>query len=49
MQIAESKTKAMANVETVAKDAAAAIIEHLTGKAADPQKIADALASVTKA
>ena len=30
---------------TVAKDAAAAIVEHITGKPADPQKIAAALAN----
>lgn len=48
-QIAETKAKAMGNVETVAKDAAAAIVEHITGKPADPQKIADALASIGKA
>ncbi len=47
-QIADTKAKAMANVETVAKDAAAAIIEHITGKPADPQKIADALAAIAK-
>ena len=48
-EIAEARTKAMANVEGIAKDAAAAIIEHITGKAADPQKIAAALAAATKA
>jgi F-type H+-transporting ATPase subunit b len=48
-QIAETKAKAMSNVDAVAKDAAAAIIQHLTGKAADPQKIADALAAANKA
>ncbi|MFO1114932.1 MAG: F0F1 ATP synthase subunit B [Beijerinckiaceae bacterium] len=48
-QIAEMKTKAMANVEGIAKDAASAIVEQLTGKAADPQKIVAALANVTKA
>jgi len=44
-QIADTKAKAMSNVETVAKDTAAAIVEHLTGKPADPQKIAAALAN----
>ncbi len=48
-QIADMKAKAMANVEGIAKDAASAIVEQLTGKAADPQKIAAALAAVTKA
>ena len=47
-QIAKTKAEAMANVEGVARDTAAAIIEHITGKAADPQKIAAAIASVTK-
>ncbi|MFV0280628.1 MAG: F0F1 ATP synthase subunit B' [Rhodoblastus sp.] len=42
-QIAETKAKAMANVEAVAKDAAAAIVEHITGKPADAAKIAAAL------
>ena len=49
VQIGEMKAKAMANVEGIAKDAAAAIVEQITGKAADPQKIAAALASFTKA
>lgn len=44
-QIADTKAKAMANVETIAKDTAAAIVEHITGKPADPQKIAAALAN----
>lgn len=48
-QIGEMKAKAMANVDGIARDAAAAIIEQITGKAADPQKIATALASLTKA
>ncbi len=44
-QIADTKAKAMSNVETIAKDTAAAIVEHITGKPADPQKIAAALAN----
>ena len=48
-QIADMKTKAMANVESIARDAAMAIVEQITGKAADPEKIAAALASATKA
>jgi hypothetical protein len=34
----------MASVETIAKDAAAAIIERLTGRPADPKAVAAALA-----
>lgn len=45
-QIAETKTRAMGNVEGIARDAAAAIVQHLTGKAADPQAI-DAAVSAT--
>jgi F-type H+-transporting ATPase subunit b len=48
-QIAEMKAKAMGNVHGIAQDAAAAIIEQITGKAADPSKIAAALAAITKA
>jgi F-type H+-transporting ATPase subunit b len=44
-QIADTKAKAMANVDAVARDTAAAIVEHITGKPADPQKIAVALAN----
>ena len=35
----------MTNVDTIAKDTAAAIVEHITGKPADPQKIAAAFAN----
>ena len=44
-KIADTKAKAMSNVETIAKDTASAIVEHITGKPADPQKIAAALAN----
>lgn len=44
-QIADTKAKAMSNVDTIARDTAAAIVEHITGKPADPQKIAAALAN----
>lgn len=44
-QIADTKAKAMSNVDTIAKDTAAAIVEHITGKPADPQKIAAAFAN----
>ena len=44
-QIAETKTRAMGSVEGIARDAAAAIVEHLTGKAADPQALDGALSA----
>lgn len=47
-QISETKAKAMANVEGIAGEAAAAIVEHITGKPADPKTIAAAL-TATKA
>lgn len=47
-KIADTKTKAMANVGAIATDAAAAIIEHLTGRKADAGKIAAAVANVAK-
>lgn len=34
-QIADTKARAMGNVQGIARDAAAAIVEHLTGKPAD--------------
>jgi F-type H+-transporting ATPase subunit b len=43
-QIVETKTTAMASVESIAKDAAAAIVERLTGRPADPNAVAAALA-----
>ena len=43
-QITEMKTKAMTNVEGIAREAAAAIVHHLTGKPADEAKIAAAFA-----
>ncbi len=45
-QIETMKTKAMANVEQIAHDTAAAIVEHLTGKPADAKAIAAALATM---
>jgi F-type H+-transporting ATPase subunit b len=39
-KIAATKTEAMANVEAIAKDAAAAIVAHLTGRPADEKAIA---------
>ncbi|MDE2578115.1 MAG: F0F1 ATP synthase subunit B [Hyphomicrobiales bacterium] len=47
-QIAATKAKAMANVEGIARDTAAAIVQQITGKPADPQKIATALSSIVK-
>ena len=44
-QIAGTKNRAMANVESIARDAAGAIIEHLTGKAASPEAIDAAFAA----
>ncbi len=44
-QIAETKTRAMGNVQGIARDAAAAIVEHLTGKPADQQAIDAAVAA----
>jgi F-type H+-transporting ATPase subunit b len=43
-QIAETKAKAMGNVESIAQEAAAAIVQHLTGKPADAAAIAAAFA-----
>ncbi|MGI3902168.1 MAG: hypothetical protein ACRYGP_15460 [Janthinobacterium lividum] len=48
-QIAETKTRAMGSVEGIARDAAAAIVEHLTGKSADPQAIDAALSAAKTA
>jgi F-type H+-transporting ATPase subunit b len=47
-KIAETKAKAMANVEEIAGEAAAAIVEHITGKPAD-RKAIDAALATTKA
>jgi F-type H+-transporting ATPase subunit b len=43
-QIVATKASAMANVESIAKDAAAAIVERLTGRPADPNAVAEAVA-----
>jgi F-type H+-transporting ATPase subunit b len=43
MQILEMKAKAMGNVEAIASEAAAAIIQHITGKPADQEAIAKAI------
>ncbi len=44
-QIADTKAKAMSNVEAIAQEAAAAIIQHLTGKPADAAAVAAAFAT----
>jgi F-type H+-transporting ATPase subunit b len=41
-QIEAMKTKAMGNVDQIARETAAAIVEHITGKPADPAAIAAA-------
>lgn len=48
LQIAETKASAMANVGQIANDAAAAIVEHFTGKPADRTAVAAAIADSTK-
>ena len=45
-QIEETKTKAMANVGQIAQEATTAILEHITGKPADPAAVADAIAKL---
>ena len=44
-QILAMKAKAMGNVEAIASEAAAAIVQHITGKPADPMAIARAIAT----
>jgi F-type H+-transporting ATPase subunit b len=44
-QILEMKGKAMGNVEAIAGEAAAAIVQHITGRPADPTAIARAIAT----
>ena len=45
-QIAVTKTQAMANVDAIARDAAAAIVQHLTGKSPAADVIERAVAAV---
>jgi F-type H+-transporting ATPase subunit b len=45
MQILEMKAKAMGNVEAIASEAAAAIVQRISGKPADPTAIARAIAT----
>ena len=44
-QIAETKATAMGHVGEIANEAAAAIVQHITGKPADPTAIAAAIAA----
>ena len=46
LRIAETKAGAMANVGQIATDTAAAIVEHLTGKPANQDQIARAIAEL---
>lgn len=43
-QIADTKSRAMGNVQAIARDAAAAIVEHLTGVPADAAAVDAAIA-----
>src|SRR5262245_47334556 len=45
-QIVEMKARAMSNVEEIASEAAAAIVQRITGKPADPQGIARAVGAL---
>jgi len=45
-QIADAKASAMANVGQIANEAAGAIVQHITGKPADPEAIAKAIAGI---
>ena len=44
-QISDMKAKAMANVGGIAREATAAIVEHLTGRPADPEAVSTAVAA----
>ena len=44
-QVLEMKAKAMGNVEAIAQETAAAIVQHITGKPADQSAIAKAIAT----
>jgi F-type H+-transporting ATPase subunit b len=45
-QIVEMKARAMSHVETIANEAAAAIVQRITGKPADPSAIANAIVAL---
>lgn len=47
-EIAATKTQAMSNVEAIAREAAAAIIEHITGRGTDADEIAKAVAAARR-
>lgn len=47
-QIAETRTRAMSNVQSIAGDAAASLIEHLTGRA-PPRDVVEAAVAADKA
>lgn len=47
-KIAATKAQAMTNVDSIAKDAAAAIVSHLTGRTIDAAKIASAVGAAMK-
>src|SRR3984893_6345179 len=44
-QIIEMKARALGNVETIASEAVAAIVQHVTGNPADPTAVAGAIAT----
>ncbi|MCW2317746.1 F-type H+-transporting ATPase subunit b [Rhodoblastus acidophilus] len=44
-KIAETKTAAMANVDAIAVEVAHAILQRITGRAADPKAVVDAVAA----
>lgn len=44
-QILETKTKAMSNVDAIANETAAAIVQHITGKPTDKEALARAIAA----
>lgn len=44
-QIATTKSAAMANVDSIATDTAQAILQHITGKPADPAAVSAAIAA----
>ncbi|MFY9971685.1 MAG: F0F1 ATP synthase subunit B', partial [Roseiarcus sp.] len=48
-QIAGTRAEAMTNVSQIAREAAAAIVERLGGRPADPAAVAAAVASVKPA
>ena len=47
-QIADTKARAMGNVQGIARDAAATIVQHLTGKAPEPDSLSAAAAATAQ-